>query len=269
MAAPRFVHLRLHSEFSIVDGTVRSTTAVAAAVADGMPALALTDLANVFGLVKFYQRGARARRQAHRRLRCLANARGRTRPAVSGAAARAVARRISAACRVADPRVSHQPAPRPRRACARLVARRHRRADRAFRRARRRGRQLRCCRAMRRRSEGGARMGGSLSGPILPRGAARGPRRRRRAASPPPRRLAGELALPVVATHPVQFLRREDFRAHEARVCIAEGFVLADARRPRTSRPSSISRRRPRWPRPSPTFPRRSPTRSRSRSGAT
>ena len=34
-------------------------------------------------------------------------------------------------------------------------------------------------------------------------------------------RLAGELALPVVATHPVQFLRREDYRAHEARVCIA------------------------------------------------
>src|SRR4029453_2751665 len=40
-------------------------------------------------------------------------------------------------------------------------------------------------------------------------------------------------ALPVVATHPVQFLRREDFRAHEARVCIAGGHVLADARRPR------------------------------------
>ena len=40
--------------------------------------------------------------------------------------------------------------------------------------------------------------------------------------------LACELALPVVATHPVQFLRREDFRAHEARVCIADGHVLAD-----------------------------------------
>ena len=60
MAAPRFVHLRLHSEFSIVDGTVRVDDGIAAAVADAMPALAITDLANTFGLVKFY-RAARAR----------------------------------------------------------------------------------------------------------------------------------------------------------------------------------------------------------------
>ncbi len=45
--------------------------------------------------------------------------------------------------------------------------------------------------------------------------------------------LAGAADLPVVATHPVQFLARGDFKAHEARVCIAEGYVLADARRPR------------------------------------
>ena len=45
--------------------------------------------------------------------------------------------------------------------------------------------------------------------------------------------LAAELALPVVATHPVQFRTREDFRPHEARVCIAEGHVLSDTRRPR------------------------------------
>ena len=46
-------------------------------------------------------------------------------------------------------------------------------------------------------------------------------------------RLAGRLGLPAVATHPVQFLRPEDHKAHEARVCIAEGYVLADRRRPR------------------------------------
>src|SRR5690606_24206044 len=40
--------------------------------------------------------------------------------------------------------------------------------------------------------------------------------------------LAGELGLPVVATQPVQFLRKSDFRAHEARVCISEGYVLGD-----------------------------------------
>ena len=45
--------------------------------------------------------------------------------------------------------------------------------------------------------------------------------------------IASRLGLPVVATHPVQFLKREDFKAHEARVCIAQGYVLADKRRPR------------------------------------
>jgi len=60
MTTPSFVHLRLHSEYSVVDGTVRIDEAVAAAAADGMPALALTDLANAFGLIKFYK-AARAR----------------------------------------------------------------------------------------------------------------------------------------------------------------------------------------------------------------
>src|SRR2546422_8445863 len=39
----------------------------------------------------------------------------------------------------------------------------------------------------------------------------------------------------VVATHPVQFLEPEDFKAHEARVCIAQGYVLGDQRRPKRS----------------------------------
>jgi DNA polymerase III subunit alpha len=40
--------------------------------------------------------------------------------------------------------------------------------------------------------------------------------------------LAAELQLPVVATHPMQFFEPEDFEAHEARVCIAEGETLAN-----------------------------------------
>src|SRR5690349_11811606 len=60
MPAPGFVHLRLHSEFSIADGTLRIDDAVDAAASDRMPALALTDLGNQFGLIKFY-RAARAR----------------------------------------------------------------------------------------------------------------------------------------------------------------------------------------------------------------
>ncbi|HSF47601.1 MAG TPA: DNA polymerase III subunit alpha, partial [Burkholderiales bacterium] len=38
---------------------------------------------------------------------------------------------------------------------------------------------------------------------------------------------------PVVATHPVQFLEPDDFKAHETRVCIAGGYLLNDSRRPR------------------------------------
>ncbi|MDI3260871.1 MAG: DNA polymerase III subunit alpha [Sinobacteraceae bacterium] len=44
---------------------------------------------------------------------------------------------------------------------------------------------------------------------------------------------ARERAWPVVASNDVRFLRREDFEAHEARVCIAQGRTLADPRRPR------------------------------------
>ncbi|WP_434777061.1 DNA polymerase III subunit alpha [Neisseria sp. Ec49-e6-T10] len=50
--------------------------------------------------------------------------------------------------------------------------------------------------------------------------------------------LAHDLSLPVVATHPIQFLNKDDFEAHETRVCIAEGYVLGDSRRPKNFHPS-------------------------------
>ncbi|MEY2804089.1 MAG: hypothetical protein RL657_1425 [Pseudomonadota bacterium] len=52
-----FVHLRMHTEFSVVDGTNRIEDIVQAAVADGQPALAITDLNNLFGAIKFYKEG--------------------------------------------------------------------------------------------------------------------------------------------------------------------------------------------------------------------
>jgi DNA polymerase-3 subunit alpha len=55
MTSPQFIHLRLHSEYSIVDGLVRIDDAVKAAANDAQPALAITDLANLFGMVKFYK----------------------------------------------------------------------------------------------------------------------------------------------------------------------------------------------------------------------
>ena len=41
----------------------------------------------------------------------------------------------------------------------------------------------------------------------------------------------------VVAHNDVHFVEKEDFEAHEARVCIADGYVLADDRRPRLYSP--------------------------------
>ena len=55
MTTPQFVHLRLHSEYSIVDGLVRIDDVVKAAAKDGQAALAITDLGNLFGMVKFYK----------------------------------------------------------------------------------------------------------------------------------------------------------------------------------------------------------------------
>src|SRR5687768_7512014 len=50
-----FVHLRIHTEFSVVDGTNRIDELVPKAAADGQPALAITDLNNLFGAIMFYK----------------------------------------------------------------------------------------------------------------------------------------------------------------------------------------------------------------------
>jgi len=232
MTVPRFVHLRLHSEFSIADGTLRIDDAVAAAAADAMPALALSDLANEFGLVKFYK------------------------------AARAKGIKPIAGCDV------HITSDRERDAWSRallLVVDRTgylRLCDwltRAYRSNQHRGRA-----ELRREwfDEGtdglialsGAR-DGDVGNALLQGNDAGAAKLAKQWAQWFPNRyylevqraghaeddgltaatiaLASQLDLPVVATHPVQFLKREDYRAHETRVCIAEGHVLSDTRRPR------------------------------------
>ena len=50
-------------------------------------------------------------------------------------------------------------------------------------------------------------------------------------------KLASRLSLPVVATHPVQFLSEDDYESHEARVCISEGEILGNQRRVRKFTP--------------------------------
>ncbi|BDY06208.1 DNA polymerase III subunit alpha [Ferrimonas sp. YFM] len=54
MADPKFIHLRVHSDFSMVDGLQKVGPILARAAEQQMPALGLTDQTNLCGLVKFY-----------------------------------------------------------------------------------------------------------------------------------------------------------------------------------------------------------------------
>ena len=55
----RFVHLHLHTEYSILDSVVRVNSLMKAVAAAGMPAVAMTDQGNLFGMVKFYRAALR------------------------------------------------------------------------------------------------------------------------------------------------------------------------------------------------------------------
>ena len=229
-----FVHLRLHSEFSVVDGTNRIDDTVAAAAADGQFALAITDMGNLFGAIKFYKaaRGAGVKPVigAEILLEGLgADASG----AVAAGAAGAEPHRLPQPVRVAGagPYAEHraQPAGGP----VGLAGGAGRGPDRLVRRPGRRGRPGACCRAIR-------RVPTSLALEL----AAAFPHRfyleLQRAGRPDDARhvtaavqLAAHLHLPVVATHPVQFTAPDDYEAHEARVCIADGEILGNPRRVR------------------------------------
>src|SRR5436853_1344403 len=50
-----FAHLHLHTEFSMLDGAARIGEVVAAAVADGQPAIGITDHGNMYGVLDFYK----------------------------------------------------------------------------------------------------------------------------------------------------------------------------------------------------------------------
>ncbi|ARC92939.1 hypothetical protein B6A42_13885 [Vibrio coralliilyticus] len=54
MSDPKFIHLKVHSDFSMVDGLSKVPPLVKKVAEMGMPAMALTDFTNLCGLVKFY-----------------------------------------------------------------------------------------------------------------------------------------------------------------------------------------------------------------------
>jgi len=237
-AAPKmirmFVHLRIHTEFSVVDGTNRIDEIVGAAKDDLQPALAITDLSNLFGTVKFYKQ-----------------ARGKgVKPligadlwvAVPGKDAGAPPARLLLL--VQDRRGYLNLSELITRAWTKNVVR-----DQAVV-------KLEWLQEL---GDGLIALAGAQSGAVgqaLMQGdqaramecalhfagifahrfylevqrAGRADDERHVVATV---QLAARLKLPVVATHPVQFLTYDDYEAHEARVCISEGEILGNARRVR------------------------------------
>src|SRR5436305_12124636 len=55
MGSSSIAHLHLHTEFSMLDGAARVAEVIAAAVADGQPAIAITDHGNMYGVLDFYK----------------------------------------------------------------------------------------------------------------------------------------------------------------------------------------------------------------------
>jgi len=245
MTSPTFTHLRVHSEYSIVDGLVRIDDLVKAAVKDNQPALAVTDLANTFCLVRFYKaargKGVKPivgvdawitnddnRDKPHRLLILAKNHTGYLQ--LCDLLARAwltnqhkgrAELRVEWLEALATSVSTLEPGTPQHNALIVLS---------------------------------GAHFGDvgqAIENGDLPKAEANAERWARifpghfyieiqRAGQPNQEQqvrhsvaLAGRLGLPVVATHPVQFLDKSEFIAHEARVCIAEGEMLANAKRVR------------------------------------
>src|SRR6266705_4901356 len=60
MSRDSFVHLHLHTEYSLLDGSIRMKELMKKAAEFKMPAVAITDHGNLFGAIEFYQEAQRA-----------------------------------------------------------------------------------------------------------------------------------------------------------------------------------------------------------------
>ncbi|MDO9088808.1 MAG: DNA polymerase III subunit alpha [Burkholderiaceae bacterium] len=228
-----FVHLRLHSEFSVVDGTNRIDDVVAAASADGQPALAITDLNNLFGAVKFYK---------------ACNAQG-VKPLIGAELfLEGLGKDVQALSRVLVLVQNRRGYLNLCELLARSWTQNTVKAQAVARLA-----------WLEELGEGLILLSGAQAGPVgqaLVQGdveraaelalklASIFPHRfyleLQRAGRPEDEahvvaavQLAARMKLPVVATHPVQFTQADDYEAHEARVCISEGEILGNQRRVR------------------------------------
>ena len=230
---PGFVHLNLHSEFSLVDGIVRIGPLTERAKALGMPAVAITDRANLFCMVRFYRAavaagikpivgvdlpiGRESNRDPAGMLTLLAMnvtgyrqlARLLTRCYLADRSTGVPVADRAWVSECADGIIAISPGPAGDVGQALL----HGRAGEAERRA-------------------------ETWATVFTDRFYLGVQRTARAGDAPCLESTVDLALamglPVVAGNDVRFLERGDFEAHEARVCIQEGRILADPRRPRS-----------------------------------
>ncbi|MEY4363075.1 MAG: putative polymerase alpha subunit, DnaE subfamily [Pseudomonadota bacterium] len=228
-----FVHLRLHSEFSVVDGTTRIDDVVKAAASDGQPALAITDLGNLFGAIKFYKearnKGVKPLIGAEIHLESLTqDAAQFTRLLLLVQTAQGYLNLCELLARAWTQNIVKNTA---------VV-------------------KLQWLNEL---NDGLIALSGAQAGPLgaplVQADATRASEVALQLAAVFPHRfyielqragraddevhvsaavqLAARLNLPVVATHPIQFTAPDDYEAHEARVCIAEGEILGNQRRVR------------------------------------
>ncbi len=231
MNNPGFVHLNLHTEYSLVDGVVRIKPLMQAVKAAAMPAVAMTDSSNLFALVKFY-----------------------------GAALSAGIKPIIGV----DVAVRQEGQPEPGRLlllCQNETGYRHltELISNAYQHGQHSGRPMIDMKWLEASGQGLIALSGGLHGDIgralvnqrqpeaealLEQWLAIFPERfylelHRTGREHEERYIASALELaekysvPVVASNDVRFIRREDYNAHEIRVCIHDGRTLDDPRRPR------------------------------------
>ena len=227
-----FIHLRVHTEYSLVDGLVRIKPLVARARELGMPAVGITDQSNLFGLVKFYK------------------------------AARGEGIKPIAGVDVWVDEGESLPPTRLTLLCQNLAGYHHltRLVTRLYREGQRRGPPLLTWGWLTEEgTDGLIALSGGREGAIgraLIAGRDEQARTLLDSATalfgdryylelsrighadeaiylPGAVDLAGRVGVPLVATNDVRFLQPEDFDAHEVRVCINSGRLLDDPRRPR------------------------------------
>lgn len=230
--APPFVHLHLHSEYSLIDGLARIKPLVAATAAKGMPAVAVTDQCNLFCLVRFYQAAVTAgvkpitgsdlwvrnRDDANKPHRLLVLVQNRTGYLNL---TRLISRAYLEGQHLGMPQVEPAWVREAAEGLIALSGGRHGDVARALLAGRRdQAEEL---------LDGWLQVFGNRYYLELVRTG----REHESEYIEHCVELAARKGAPVVATNDVRFLDAEDFEAHEARVCIHDGRTLDDPRRPR------------------------------------